>query len=264
MYNFAYHKPNRIDEAIDILKNAEDGKILAGGQTLIATMKLRLAAPSDLIDLGGIEGLGDIKKKGDELVLGSMATHTQVTSSDLIQQEIPSLSTLASQIGDQMIRNLGTIGGSIANNDPAADYPAAALGLGATIVTDSREISADDFFTGMYETCLQDNEIIKHIAFPIPNRSAYIKFKNPASRYAIVGVMVAEFNDQVRVAVTGAGNGTFRIESFEKALTKDFSEFSIKDIKIPTDNLIEDMHASATYRAHLIKVITRRAVQSAM
>ncbi len=263
MYNFSYHRPNNIDSAIAILRKSEDGKIIAGGQTLIATMKLRLAAPSDLVDLGGIEDLKAIRKGTKTLMVGSMATHTQVTTSSLIQKEIPSLSKLASEIGDQMVRNLGTIGGSVANNDPAADYPAAVLGLGATIVTDTREIHADDFFTGMYETCLKDSEIIKHLVFPIPNRSAYVKFKNPASRYAIVGVMVAEFDNGVRVAVTGAGSGAFRIESLETALTKDFSNTSIAGIKIPTDNLIEDMHASAAYRAHLIQVITQRAVQEA-
>ena len=260
MYNFAYHKPKNITEAVNILQNTDDAKVLAGGQTLIATMKLRLASPTDIVDLSDIEELGTISKTDKGVVIGAMKTHTQVSQSEIIQKNIPSLSYMASQIGDQMVRNQGTIGGSVANNDPAADYPAAIVGLGAKIFTNSREIRGDDFFTGMYETCLNSEEIIVNISFPIPIRSAYVKFKNPASRYAIVGVMVADYGKDVRVAVTGAGNSVFRLEKFEQALSNDFSKDSLSKLTVPTADLIEDMHAGAAYRAHLVKVMAQRAV----
>ncbi len=263
MYNFSYHKPSRLEEAVEILSSTEDAKILAGGQTLIATMKLRLAGPSDLVDLGEIAELKAILKKENNIVIGSMTTHADVAGSEIIKKQIPSLAHLASEIGDQMVRNVGTIGGSVANNDPAADYPAAVLGLGAKVITNTREISGDDFFTGMYETCLLPDEIITSIVFPIPTRSSYIKFKNPASRYAIVGVMVAETHNSVRVAVTGAGSSVFRVKAFEDALGTNFSSNSIANLKVPHDDLTEDMHASSFYRAHLVNIMAQKAVATA-
>ena len=264
MYEFNYQKASSVADAAAKLAAAADGKILAGGQTLIAAMKLRLAAPSDLIDLSGIAELRGIRKESGALVIGAMTTHAQIAESADVAKAIPALAHLAGGIGDRMVRNMGTLGGSVANNDPAADYPAAVLGLGASIATDRRKIAADEFFTGMYETALEAGEILTSISFPLPKRAGYIKFKNPASRYAIVGVCVAQTADGVRVAVTGAGPSVFRLPEMEAALAKKFVPDAVADIKVPADDLSSDIHASAEYRAHLIKVIAKRAVEQAL
>ena len=240
-----------------------DAKLLAGGQTLIAALKLRLASPSDVIDLGGIAELRGIRKDGGSISIGAMTTHAEVASSKDVLKAVPALASLAASIGDPMVRNMGTLGGSVANNDPAADYPAGVLGLGATIHTNKRKIAADEFFTGMYETALQPGEIITSISFPLPKRAGYAKFKNPASRYAIVGVFVAETASGVRVAVTGAGPCVFRVAAMEKALGSKFSADAVASIKVAAAGLNSDMHASAEYRAHLVTVMARRAVEAA-
>jgi carbon-monoxide dehydrogenase medium subunit len=263
MYRFEYHAPTSIDAALEALNNSADGKIVAGGMTLLPTMKLRLAQPSDLIDLNGIGGLADISMTGDELVIGALTRHAAVAESDCVANNIPALAALAECIGDPQVRNRGTIGGSIANNDPAADYPAGALALKATVVTNKREIGADDFFTDMFETALAEDELITSVRFAVPKRAAYSKFPNPASRYAIVGVMVAEFGDEVRVAVTGAGPCVFRVAAMEAALASEFSSAAIESITIDADGLNEDLHASSEYRAHLVNVMARRAVAAA-
>jgi carbon-monoxide dehydrogenase medium subunit len=279
MYNFEFHRPTTVDEAAKFLK-AEDAKLLAGGQTLLPTMKQRLASPSHVIDIGGVTGLSSIDHKGGSLVLnktgggttlrggtltiGALARHAEVAESAEARDTIPALALLAAGIGDPAVRNRGTIGGSIANNDPAADYPAACLALGATIVTNKREISADEFFTGMFETALAADEMILRVVFPAPGRASYAKFRNPASRYAMVGVFVAERQGEVRVAVTGAGqSGVFRLPAMEKALSDRFEVSAIANVRVDPSNLISDIHAAADYRAHLIGVMARRAVQTA-
>lgn len=261
MYNFTYHRPSSVDEAAAIMSGSDDGPYLAGGQTLIPTMKLRLAAPSDLIDLGAIVELNGITTEADAVVVGAMTPHADVAAS---ANAAPALKVLAGGIGDPQVRNRGTIGGSIANNDPAADYPAAIVGLGATVKTNRRELAADEFFTGMFETALEEGEIITAVRFPKPEAAAYVKFPNPASRFAIVGVMVAKVSDGVRVAVTGAGPSVFRVSAMEDALAGDFSPDAIKGIEVPADDLNNDIHASAEYRAHLISVMARRAVAAAV
>jgi len=260
MYNFLYHRPASIEEAVAIFSEAEDGRYLAGGQTLLAAMKLRLAQPSDLIDLAAIDTLKGIEAKDGGLLIHAMTTHAEVAAEC---REIPALADLANRIGDPQVRNRGTIGGSIANNDPAADYPAALLGLGATIETNVRRIAADDFFTGIFETALKDNELVTAIHFPKPDAAAYVKFPNPASRFAVVGVMVVKRAHEVRVAVTGAGPCVFRVETVERALSSQFSTKAIEGIEVPANGLNEDLHASAEYRAHLVGVMIRRAVAAA-
>ncbi|UCH75686.1 MAG: xanthine dehydrogenase family protein subunit M [Rhodospirillales bacterium] len=261
MYEFDYRRPNTLDEALEALRTAPDGKLLAGGQTLLPTLKQRLANPSDLIDLAHIQDLKGISVEGDTLVIGAMTRHAEVATSPDVRARIPALAELAGDIGDRQVRNRGTIGGSIANNDPAADYPAACLGLNATITTDRREIGADDFFTDLFETALVEDEVVVAVRFPVPVRAAYMKFKNPASRYAIVGVFVAQNSDGVRVAVTGAGaSGVFRVPEMEAALAADFATGAIEGIAVPQDDLNSDIHASAEYRAHLVGVMARRAV----
>jgi carbon-monoxide dehydrogenase medium subunit len=264
MYAFNYHKASSLADAATKLGAAADGKLLAGGQTLIAAMKLRLAAPSDLVDLAAIGELRGIKVDGSSLTIGAMTTHAAVAASDDVRGKIPALAHLAEGIGDRMVRNAGTLGGSVANNDPAADYPAALVGLGATVVTQKRRIAADDFFRGMYETALETGEIITGVSFPIPKRAGYVKFPNPASRYAIVGVFVAEGSAGVRVAVTGAGPSVFRVPAMEKALSASFSADALKSVSVDASALNGDMHASAEYRAHLVSVIARRAVEQAL
>jgi aerobic carbon-monoxide dehydrogenase medium subunit len=259
MYEFTYHKAASLDAAAKLLSD-EDAKLVAGGMTLIPTLKLRLAKPSDLIDLASIDGLRGIKEEGGGVTIGAMTRHVEVNRSDIVKRVIPGLAALAGMIGDPAVRNRGTIGGSISNNDPAADYPSAVVGLGATIVTTKREITGDDFFTGMFETALAQDEIVTAVKFPKPDASAYQKFRNPASRYAIVGVFVARTGSTVRVAVTGAGPCVFRVSEMEAALAKSFSPDAIKDIAIPDDGLNTDIHASAEYRAHLVNVMARRAV----
>jgi aerobic carbon-monoxide dehydrogenase medium subunit len=264
MYSFEYQKAKSVDEAAKIIAKDSDAKVLAGGQSLIAAMKLRLAKPSNLVDIGGIKNLSGIKVDGKAVTLGAMARHAEVAASAAVKKAIPALAALAGGIGDRMVRNMGTIGGSLANNDPAADYPAGVLGLGATIITNKRKIAADDFFKGLYETALGKGEIIEQVAFPIPKRAAYMKFKNPASRYAIVGVFVADFGSSARVAVTGAGACAFRVASMEKALGAKFAPESVANISVPEKGLNSDLHAKADYRAHLITVMARRAVEAAL
>jgi len=263
MYNFDFHRPKDLGDAVALLKS-EDSKLLAGGQTLIPTLKQRLAAPKHLVDLASIEGLSGIERKGRNIVIGAMTRHADVATSAVINKAIPALSGLAGEIGDPAVRHRGTIGGSIANNDPSADYPAACLALGATITTNKREISADDFFKGLFETALEADEIITQVSFPIPIKAAYMKFPNPASRYALVGVFVAKDGKGVRVAVTGAGeSGVFRVPAMERALDKKFVAKSLDNVKIDANGLISDLHGAADYRAHLIGVMAKRAVEAA-
>jgi carbon-monoxide dehydrogenase medium subunit len=264
MHAFNYHKASSVADATAKLAASDDSRLLAGGQTLIAAMKMRLSAPADVIDLGGIAELRGIKVDSGGVTIGAMTTHAAVAASKEVAKAIPALALLAGGIGDPMVRNMGTIGGSVANNDPAADYPAAVVGLGATVITSKRKIAADQFFTGMYETALEPGEIITSISFPLPKRAGYMKFRNPASRYALVGVFVAETSGGIRVAVTGAGPSVFRVPEMEKALAKAFSAEALKGIKVPPDNLNTDIHASAAYRAHLVTVMAQRAVDQAL
>lgn len=262
MYDFNYHKPNAVADAVALFNASEDAMYLAGGHTLIPTMKQRLRAPSDLIDLSGIDLLGDIQQIDDSILIGAAVTHSQVAESAMVADVLPVLASLASGIGDRQVRNRGTMGGSVANSDPAADYPAAVLGLGATIITDRREISSDDFFEGMFETALGDDELITGIRFPTTSSAAYVKFPNPASRYATVGVLVAKTATGIRVAITGAAASVFRATAMEEALGNDFSVEALAGTKISEDEMNADIHASAAYRAHLCSVMAARAVAS--
>jgi carbon-monoxide dehydrogenase medium subunit len=264
MYQFTYHRPENLGEAVALLQTVEEPKLLAGGHTLLPTMKQRLASPANLIDLNKVPGLAGIELEGSELVIGAMTRHADVAQSALVQAAIPALADLAGGIGDPAVRHRGTIGGSIANNDPAADYPAACLALDATIVTDRRSLPAEAFFIGLFETALEEGEIITQVRFPKPSKAAYAKFRNPASRYAIVGVFAAERAGDVRVSVTGAGSeGVFRVTSFEDALKGDFSSKALEGLAVDPGNLNSDIHADAAYRAHLINVMARRAVAAA-
>lgn len=264
MYSFEYRKAHSVADAAAALAADSEAKLLAGGQTLTASLKLRLNAPSLLIDLGGLAELRGITLDRDKVSIGAMTRHAEVAASQEIRQAIPALANLAGGIGDRMVRNMGTIGGSVANNDPAADYPAGLLGLGATVVTNQREIGADDFFRGMYETALEPGEIITRVEFPISRRAAYIKFKSQASRFAIVGVFVADMHDGVRVAVTGAGTCVFRAREMERALSAKFAPESVEGMQIDPAELNSDIHESAEYRAHLVTVMVKRAVREAM
>lgn len=264
MYAFTYHRPETVRKAVTLLTGHEDAKLVAGGQTLLPTMKQRLAAPGNLIDLHAIPGLSGIEQSGRSVVIGAMTPHADVASSEVVRNAIPALAELAGMIGDPAVRHRGTIGGSIANNDPAADYPAACLALGATIVTNKRKIAADDYFTGLFETALEEGEIITEVRFPAPTRAAYVKFRQPASRFALVGVFVAKRGSDVRVAVTGAGSsGVFRVPAFEAALETRFAAKSLDGLSVSADNINSDIHASADYRAHLIGVLAKRAVAAA-
>ncbi len=263
MYEFDYRRPESLADAVAGLKSDADAKLLAGGMTLLPTMKLRLAQPSGLIDLRNIAALKGIRSDGATLHVGAMTTHAEVAASSEVGGAIPALAYLASLIGDAQVRNRGTIGGSVANNDPAADYPAALVGLGATVITDRREIAADDFFTAMFETALAADEIVTAVRFPVPDRAGYAKFPNPASRYAIVGVMVSTRGGETRVAVTGAAGSVFRVPEFEKALAGGFNEAALDGVDFATGDLNEDLHASADYRRHLVGVMARRAVAAA-
>jgi aerobic carbon-monoxide dehydrogenase medium subunit len=265
MYNFTFHRPETLRQAVNLLTKNEDAKLLAGGHTLLPTMKLRLAGPPHLIDLSRIEGLSGIELAGRSITIGAMTRHVDVHTSPVVQEHAPVLAKLAGMIGDPAVRHMGTIGGSVANNDPTADYPAACLGLGATIITNKRRIKADDFFTGMFSTALEPAEIITKVSFPLPKKAAYQKFRNQASRYALVGVFVAKRGSENRVAVTGAGaNGVFRVTAFEDALKKRFSPKSLEGLSVPATGLNSDIHGSAEYRAHLIGVLARRAVAEAI
>jgi len=259
MYEFDYHRPTSLDDAASRLGDA-DAKLVAGGMTLIPTLKLRLAKPSQLVDLGALPQLKGITEDGDAVVIGAMTRHVEVNRSSVVKRAIPALAALAGMIGDPAVRNRGTIGGSISNNDPAADYPAAIVALNATVRTNKREIAADQFFTGLFETALQPGEIVTAVRFPKVAQANYQKFRNPASRYAIVGVFVAKTPAGVRVAVTGAGACVFRVPAMETALARSFTPDAIKDIAIPDADLNSDIHASAEYRAHLVTVMARRAV----
>lgn len=260
MYDFNYHKPSSVDEAIQLFTDLEDAVYLAGGHTLLPSLKLRLAAPTDVIDLAGIAGLNDIDYAGDDLRIGALTPHDDVATSPVVQSVIPALSQLASGIGDAQVRNRGTIGGSVANSDPAADYPAAVLGLNAQLVTSQRTISADDFFTGMFETALEEGELLTEVRFPKPDAAVYVKYPNPASRYATVGVFVSRTGDDIRVAITGAAPSVFRATDMEQALSADFSESALDGINLDPDNMNTDLHASAEYRAHLCVVMAKRAI----
>jgi aerobic carbon-monoxide dehydrogenase medium subunit len=263
MYAFEYRRPNSLSSALaDLAK--PDAKALAGGMTLLPTMKQRLAAPSAVIELKDVSELSGVSRSGDNLVIGAMTRHVEVASNATVKSAIGALATLAGHIGDAHVRNRGTIGGSLANNDPAADYPAAALALGATFVTSKRRIAADDYFKGVFETALEPGELITQVSFPIPQKAAYMKFANPASRYALVGVFVAKTAGGVRVAVTGAGeNGVFRSRELEAALNANFSPAAVDGVTVPTNGINADIHADADYRAHLIKVMAKRAVEAA-
>jgi carbon-monoxide dehydrogenase medium subunit len=263
MYSFDYQRAQSVADAAKTLGSKEEAKLLAGGMTLIPTLKQRLAKPSDLVDLGRIAELKGIKRDGNAIVIGAMTRHVDVATSDVVKGAIPALAHLAEGIGDPQVRNRGTIGGSLANNDPAADYPAAVLGFGATVITNKRKIAADDFFKGMFETALAADEIITAVSFPIPEKAGYSKFPNPASRYAVVGVLVAKTAGGVRVAVTGAGAVVFRQKEMETALGKSFTAEAAAAIKQGADGLNTDIHASAEYRAHLVTVMGKRAVAAA-
>lgn len=263
MYEFDYHSPKTLDEAAKIFAEADDAQFIAGGQTLLPVMKQRLAMPSDLIDLGGIAELKGISLDGDTLTIGAMTLHTEVAESETVRKAIPALAHLANEIGDPPVRNRGTLGGSIANNDPAADYPGALVSLGATVHTTKREIAADDFFTGLFETALEEGELVVKVSFPVPQKAAYVKFHQPASRFALVGAFVAQTGNGVRVAITGAAPCVFRASAYEQALSGSFTPDALDGISIETGELNSDLHASADYRAHLIGVLTKRAVANA-
>lgn len=260
MYDFTYHRAASLDQAKAAFESADDARYMAGGMTLLPTLKQRLAQPSDVIDLAGVPDMAGVRRDGDAVVIKALTTHAAVAASAEMADAIPALAQLASRIGDAQVRNRGTLGGSIANADPAADYPAAVLGLGATVRTAAREIAADDFFTAMFETALEDGELITEVSFPVPEAACYMKFPNPASRYAIVGVMVARTSGSVRVAVTGAGPSAFRATAMEQALAANFSADALDGVAVPADDLNADIHAGADYRAHLISVMAKRAV----
>lgn len=264
MYETTYHRPSSVDEAARLLSANPEAKLLAGGMTLLPTMKLRLAAPSDIVDIGRIAELKQIREEGGAVVIGAGATHYAVANDATVKSRIPTLASLAESIGDPHVRYMGTIGGSVANNDPAADYPSALVALGATVVTNRRKVEAEAFFTGMFETALDEGEIVTAVSFPVPRRAGYAKLRNPASHYPMAGVFVAERSDGgVRVAVIGAGPCVFRVEAMERALASDFSEAAIAGISVPADGLNSDIHGAADYRAHLVTVMARRAVASA-
>src|SRR5438128_9670027 len=263
MYNFEYKRPASAADAVKAVAADEDASFMAGGQTLIPTLKQRLRQPSAVVDLGAIGDLKGITVGGGTVTIGAMTCHADVAGSADIKKTVPVIAELAGGIGDPQVRNRGTIGGSIANNDPAADYPAAVLALGATVQTNKRKIAADDFFKGMYETALAADEIITSVSFPIPKKAAYVKFPQPASRFALVGVLVADTRDGIRVAVTGAAAHVHRATAIENALAKSFTADAAKAVKISSDHLNSDLHGSAEYRAHLISVLASRAVAAA-
>lgn len=265
MYEIRYHKPESLEQALALFAEATEARYLSGGQTLVPTMKQRLAAPSDVIDLSAIADLKGIAATGETIDIGAAATHAEVHSSQIVKRVLPALAELAGTIGDPAVREMGTIGGALANNDPAADYPAAVLALGATIHTDKRSLAAEDFFTGLFMTALQEGEIVTRVALPVPVSAAYAKFRNPASRYAVAGVFVARMKDgAVRVGVTGAGaNGVFRAGTIEQALASDWSPAAIDAVAIDPVGMLSDIHASAAYRANLVKVMAKRAVAAA-
>jgi aerobic carbon-monoxide dehydrogenase medium subunit len=260
MKDFEFHRPATAKDAVALVKARDGAKFLAGGQSLLPVLKLELAEPSDLVSLAGLADLRRIARDGDQLLIGALATHDEVSRSADVQKAIPALANLAGAIGDAQVRNRGTLGGSVAHADPAADYPAAVLGLGATIVTDRRQIAADDFFKGLFETALARDELVTGVKFPIPKRAAYAKFAHRASKYALVGVMIAETAGGVRVAVTGAGPKAFRLIAYEAALAKKLDATALDGIAVPSADFNSDAEASAEYRAHLVGVMARRAI----
>ncbi|VTU34089.1 FAD binding domain-containing protein [Variovorax sp. PBL-E5] len=262
MYPFTLERPATVADAVKLA--GAGGKPLAGGQTLLASMKLRLSAPEQLVDLSGIKELTGIRKDGNGFVIGAMARHLDVANNAEIKSAFPALADLASRIGDRQVRAMGTLGGSVANDDPAACYPSAVLGTGATVITDRREIAADDFFLGLFTTALEEGELITAIRFPIPKRAVYEKLRQKASNFPLVGIFLAQYDNGVRVAVTGAGNGVFRHKGLEDALNKSFTPESAAGVKIDASDLNTDLHASAAYRANLISVLTQRAVAKAL
>lgn len=262
MKDFEFHRPKTVAEAVSLLKGRADAKLLAGGQSLLPVLKLDLAEPSDLISLAGLTELGDIRVDGNKVVIGAGVTHDRVARSADVQKHIPALANLAHHIGDAQVRNRGTLGGSVAHADPAADYPAALVALDATIATDRRQIPADGFFTGLFETTLARDEIVTAVHFPVPERAAYMKFAHRASKYAVVGVFVAKTSAGIRVAVTGAGPTVFRVAAMESALATKFAPDAIAGITVDAADLNNDSEASAEYRAHLVAVMAKRAVQA--
>ena len=252
-----------MEDALAALRGSGDAKLIAGGHSLLPVMKLNLAAPTDLVALAGVPGLTEIADEGDAIRVGAMCTHARVASADVVQRRIPALAAMAGAIGDPQVRNAGTLGGSVAHNDPAADYPAACMALAATIVTDRRAIASDDFFRGLFATALEDDEVIVAVRFPVPGRAAYAKFANPASKYAVAGVMVADGAAGVRVAVTGAsGDGVFRVARMEAALERSFSAEAVAGVAVSPDGMLSDAAAGADYRAHLVTVMAKRAVEA--
>jgi carbon-monoxide dehydrogenase medium subunit len=263
MYDFEYHRPRSVDDVKATLARREDYKLLAGGMSLLPTLKLRLARYAGLVDLGALDRLKGIRREGSELVIGAMTTHAEVADSSEVARALPALAALAGGIGDPLVRNRGTLGGSIANADPAADYPAGVLGLGASVVTTQRAIPSDKFFTGMFETALEPGEIITEVRFPIPEAAGYSKFKQPASRFALVGVFVSRSRNGVRVAVTGAAPSVFRFKEAEAALSKRFDPAALDGLRLDAAGLNSDIHASAEYRAHCVIVMAKRGVAKA-
>ena len=262
MYAFTYERPTTQADAARLAKAG--GRLLAGGQTLLASMKLRLAAPEQLVDLGAVKELAGIRREGGQLVIGAMTRHADVAANAEVRSAIPALAQLAGLIGDKQVRHMGTIGGSVANNDPAADYPAALLALDATVHTTERQIRADDFFQGLFATALEEGELITAVSFPIPRRAAYAKFAQPASRFALIGVFVAQSDAGVRVAVTGGGNGVFRHAGMEAVLAQNFSADAVQGVATDASEMSSDLHGSSAYRAHLVGVMTQRAVAQAL
>jgi carbon-monoxide dehydrogenase medium subunit len=262
MKDFEFHRPTTVKEAVALLHAREGAKLLAGGQSFLPVLKLELAEPSDLVSLAGIKELGEIRVDGNQLLIGALVTHDQVHRSPDVQRAIPALATLAGAIGDAQVRNRGTLGGSVAHADPAADYPAALVGLGATVITDRRSVAAEAFFTGLFATALAHDEVVTAVAFPVPKRAAYMKFAHRASKYALVGVFVAETAAGIRVAVTGAAAKVFRLPAWEQALQGQLAASALDGLSVPAADLNSDDEASAEYRAHLIGVMARRAVQA--
>lgn len=260
MFAFQYRKAKTLKEAVDVLAKDDEAKPLSGGMTLIPTLKARLANPTQLVDLNGLSELAGIEVKDGALIIGAATRHQQVAASKVVKDAIPALASLALKIGDPQVRNRGTLGGSVANNDPAADYPSAVLGLNAKIITNKREIAAEDFFQGMFATALEPGELIVRIVFPLPKKAAYAKFPHPASGYAMAGVFVAQTADGIRVAVTGAGPGVFRWSEAEQALAKNMNAAAIEKLTLAADDLNEDIHGTREYRAQLAKVMATRAV----
>ncbi len=265
MYQTSYHRASSVDDAVKLVKDADDGKFVSGGMTLIPAMKQRLAAPSDLVDLRHIADMKGIKVSGKTVTIGGGTTHAEVGADKALASTCHAFSYLASHIGDPHVRHMGTVGGSVANNDPAADYPAALLALDATIKTSKRELPASEFFTGLFETALEDDEIVTAVTFEAPDQCGYEKFRNPASRYAMTGVFVAKRGGDVKVGVTGAGDdGVFRAAEVEAALSKSFEPSALDGVTVPSDNLMSDIHATAEYRANLVVVMAKRAVAAAI